>query len=92
MKICNNLFLFKLLYNDVQCCVQYSVQYVYILSDPGYFRQLTIGGGGGGGGVALLAPSYDLENYSVNLHHIIHVHSTSVLGMFQLAFFKNSRF
>ena len=41
------------------------------LSDPGYFRQLTIRGGG-----ALKAPPYDLENYSVNLHHIIHVNFT----------------
>ena len=40
------------------------------LSDPGYFRQLTIRGG------ALKAPPYDLENYCVNLHHIIHVNFT----------------
>ena len=39
------------------------------LSDPGYFRQLTIRGGGG----TLKA---DLENYVVNLHHIIHVNFT----------------
>ena len=42
------------------------------LSDPGYFRQLTIRGGG-----ALKAPPpYDLENYCVYLHHIIHVNFT----------------
>ena len=41
------------------------------LSDPGYFRQLTIRGG------ALKAPPpYDLENYWFNLHHIIHVNFT----------------
>ena len=38
------------------------------LSDPGYFRQLTIRGGGG-----FKSPPYDLENYCVNLHYIIHV-------------------
>ena len=38
------------------------------LSDPGYFRQLTIRGGG-----FKSPPPYDLENYCVNLHHIIHV-------------------
>ena len=27
-------------------------------------------------GGALKAPPYDLENYCVNLHHIIHVHFT----------------
>ena len=44
---------------------------VFILSDPGYFRQLTIRGG------ALKAPPpYDLKNYCVNLHHIIHVNFT----------------
>ena len=55
------------------------------LSDPGYFRQLTIGGGG-----ALKSPPpppYDLENYCVNLHHIIHI-LPGVLGMFQLEFSK----
>ena len=71
------------------------VQYLYILqnnilffimtltlSDPGYFRQLTIRGG------ALKAPPYDLENYFVNLHHIIHVNFTrcfwhNPIGIFQ---------
>ena len=54
------------------------------LSDPGYFRQLTIRGGG-----ALKAPPpYDLENYFVNLHHIIHVTFTRCfwhdpIGIFQ---------
>ena len=42
-------------------------------------------GGGGGGGAA---PLYDLENYCINLHHIIHVHFTRCfrhvpIGIFQ---------
>ena len=41
---------------------------------------------------ALKAPPYDVENYCINLHHITHVHLLDVLGMFQLEFFKNSRF
>ena len=55
------------------------------LSDPGYFRQLTIQGGGG----ALKDPlPYDLEIYCVNLHDIIHVHFTRCfrhvsIGIFQ---------
>ena len=55
------------------------------LSDPGYFRELTIRGG------ALKAPPplpYDLENYCVNLYHIIHVYFTRCfrhdpIGIFQ---------
>ena len=67
--------------------VEWGVNGALTLSDPGYFRQLTIRGGGGGGG-ALKAPLYDLENYSVNLHHIIHVHFTRCfrhvpIGIFQ---------
>ena len=61
------------------------------LSDPGYFRQLTIRGGG-----FKSPPPYDLENCFVNLHHIIHVNRSlvkiGVFGMIQLEFFKNSRF
>ena len=45
-----------------------------------------------GGGGFKSPPPYDLENCCVNLHHIIHVHLPGVLGMFQLEFFKNSRF
>ena len=56
------------------------------LSDPSYFRQLTIRGGG-----ALKAPPpppYDLEKYCVNLLHIIHVNLTRCfrhdpIGIFQ---------
>ena len=45
------------------------------LSNPGYFRQLTIRGGGGFKSHS--PPSHhDLENYCLNLHHIIHVHFT----------------
>ena len=41
---------------------------VLTLSDPGYFRQLTIRGG-----FKSPPPPYDLENYCVNIHHIIQV-------------------
>ena len=41
----------------------------------GLFQTVNDPGGGGGGG-ALKAPPYDLENYCVNLHHIIHAHFT----------------
>ena len=64
------------------------MMHVLTLSDPGYFRQLTIRGG-----EALKAhppppPPYDLENYCVNLHHIIHVNFTRCfrhdpIGIFQ---------
>ena len=63
------------------------------LSDPGYFRQLTIRGVGGG--VALKAPPpppYDLENYwsifTISYMCIL----PGVLGMLQIEFFKNSQF
>ena len=54
------------------------------LSDPGYFRQLTIRGG------ALKAPPppYDLENYFVNLYHIIHVHFTRCFGHVPIGIFQ----
>ena len=59
--------------------------YALTLSDPGYFRQLTIRGGGG---FKSPPPPYDLENYCVNLHHIIHVNFTrcfwhDLIGIFQ---------
>ena len=62
------------------------------LSDPGYFRQLTIQGGGGGWG-ALKAPPppYDLKNYCVNLHHIIHVHFTRCLRHVPIKIFQKIR-
>ena len=47
---------------------------ILTLSDPGYFRQLT--NRKGGVGFKSLPPPYDLENYCVNLHHIIHVNFT----------------
>ena len=56
------------------------------LSDPGYFRQLTIRGGGFKKPPP--PPPPDLENCCVNLHHIIHVHFTRCfrhvpIGIFQ---------
>ena len=51
----------------------------------GLFQTANDPGGGG-----FKSPPYDLENCCANLHHIIHVHFTGVLGMFQLEFFKNS--
>ena len=53
------------------------------LSDPGYFRQLTIRGGGG-----FKSPPYDLENYCVNLHHIIHVNYTRCFWHDPIRFFQ----
>ena len=47
---------------------------ILTLSDPAYFRQLTIRGGGGG--FKSPPPPYDLENCFVNLHHIIQVDFT----------------
>ena len=43
---------------------------------------------GGGGGALKAPPPYDLENYYVNLHHIIHVNFTGCfwhdpIGIFQ---------
>ena len=45
---------------------------ILTLSDPGYFRPLTIQGRG----FKSPPPPYDLKNYCVNLHHIIHVYFT----------------
>ena len=58
---------------------------VLTLSDPGYFRQLTIRGGGF---KSPPPPPYDLENYWFNLPHIIHVNFTRCfwhdpIGIFQ---------
>ena len=51
----------------------------------GLFQTVNDPGGGGGG---LYSPPYDLENYCVNLHHIIHVNFTMCfwhdpIGIFQ---------
>ena len=56
------------------------------LSDPGYFRQLTIRGGGGFKSPP--PPPYDLENYCVNLHHIIHMHFTRCFRHDPIGIFK----
>ena len=39
-------------------------------------------------GAALKAPPYDLENYCVNLHHIIHVHFTRCFRHVPIGIFK----
>ena len=64
-----------------------NIRHTLTLSDPGYFKQLTIRGGGGGF-KSPPPPPYNLENYCVNLHHIIHVHFTRCfrhvpIGIFQ---------
>ena len=57
------------------------------LSDPGYFRQLTIRGG------ALKAPRPKISKTIVSIFTISYMCILpGVLGMFQLEFFKNSRF
>ena len=58
------------------------------LSDPGYFRQLTIRGGGALKAPHPPPPPYDLENYCVNLHHIIHVHFTRYFGHVPIGIFQ----
>ena len=55
------------------------------LSDPGYFRQLTIRGG------ALTPPPYNLENYCVNHHHIIHVNFTKCFRHDPIGIFSKIR-
>ena len=58
-----------------------------ILSDPGYFRQLTIRGGGGGG---LKAPPPTISKTILSIFTISYLCILpGVLGMFQLKFFKN---
>ena len=52
----------------------------------------TVNDPGGGALKAPPPPPYDLENYCVTRHHIIHVNFTKFLGMIQSEFFKNSRF
>ena len=52
----------------------------------GLFQTVNDPGGGGGGGFK--SPLYDLENYCVNRHHIIHVNFTKCfrydpIGIFQ---------
>ena len=67
------------------CNLEYILlKFALTLSDPGYFRQLTIGGGG-----FKSPPPYDLENYYVNLHHIIHVNFTRCFWHDPIGIFQN---
>ena len=43
-------------------------------------------------GVFPTGRGYDLEIYYINFNHIIHLRLLGVLGMFQLKYFKNTRF
>ena len=69
--------------------VKYKIKYkifvlqLLTLSDPGNFRQLT----NPGGGFKSPPPPYDLENYIVNLHHIIHVNLTRCFRHDPIGFF-----
>ena len=57
------------------------------LSDPGYFRQLTIRGGG------FKSPPHMISKTIVSIFTISYMYILSgVLGMFQLEFLKNLRF
>ena len=74
-----------MLYNYWHClyCQIVSNAYRFNLIRSGLFQTVNDPGGG-----ALKAPPYDLENYSVNLHHIIHVKFTRCfwhdpIGIFQ---------
>ena len=60
------------------------------LSDPGYFRQLTIRGGGG---LKSPPPPPTISKTVWSIFTISYMCILpGVLGMFQLEFFKNSRF
>ena len=64
------------------------VYYTLTLSDPGYFRQLTIRGGG-----ALKAPPPTISKTILSIFAISYMCILpGVLDMFQLEFLKNSRF
>ena len=61
---------------------------VLTLSDPGYFRQLTIRGGGG-----FKSPPPTISKTIASIFTISYMWILlGVLGMIQLEFFKNSRF
>ena len=76
----------KIIYSDIpyEACMQEAQIELLNPIRPGYFRQLTIRGGGG----FKSPPPYDLENYYVNRHYIIHVNFTRCfrhdpIGIFQ---------
>ena len=63
------------------------------LSDQGYFRQQAIGGGGGAGFKSPPPPPPTISKTIVSIFTISYMCILpGVLGMFQLEFFKNSRF
>ena len=73
------------------CCSTVILNYgtCFTLSDPGYFKHLTIRGGGF---KSRRPPPYDLENLSSISTISYMCILPGVLGMFQLDFFLNSRF
>ena len=81
-----------MLYADDICIVSLSSSGLQHLLNPirsGLFHTVNDPGGGGG---AFKAPPYDLENYCVNLHHIMHVNFTRCFWHDPIGIFKNSRF
>ena len=77
--------IFRILYS---CNIRHINTTLLTLSDPGYFRQLTIRGGG-----ALKAPPPTISKTIMSIFTISYMWILpGVLGMIQLEFFKNSRF
>ena len=69
------------------CCSTVILNYgtCFTLSDPGYFKHLTIRGGGGG--FKSRRPPLRSRKSFVNLHHIIHVHFTRCFRHVPIGFF-----